>query len=203
MFLRIVAIKLIHHIEKCAGTPKCYTTTTKIPSDDKKRCDRGYINDLDYTNINFSVTEKDYRKIEIMNNININVFGYEKQEPYLVYISKEKFNDMLNLLLLQREKSNTMYSSKASISLCTKKKRQRKKERKKEGKKEKRKKEKKRKKKKRKKKENISACTVCSVSVIKKPSLIIKENCITINSVQSIKMPEADDKVHLKTTMND
>ena len=25
-----------------------------------------------------------------------------------------------------------------------------------------------------------------------------KENCITINSVQAIKMPKADDKVHLK-----
>ena len=34
----------------------------------------------------------------MMNNININVFGYEKQEPYPVYISKEKFDDMLNLL---------------------------------------------------------------------------------------------------------
>ena len=27
-----------------------------------------------------------------MSNINISVFGYEKQEPYPVYISKEKFN---------------------------------------------------------------------------------------------------------------
>ena len=35
---------------------------------------------------------------------NINVFGYEKQEPHPVYISKEKFNDMLNLLLITKEK---------------------------------------------------------------------------------------------------
>ena len=39
-----------------------------------------------------------------MNNININVFEYEKQEPYPVYISKEKFDDMLNLLLITKGK---------------------------------------------------------------------------------------------------
>ena len=39
-----------------------------------------------------------------MNNININVLGYEKQKPYPVYISKEKFNDMLNLLLITKGK---------------------------------------------------------------------------------------------------
>ena len=39
-----------------------------------------------------------------MNNININVLGYEKQEPYSVYRSKEKFNDMLNLLLITKGK---------------------------------------------------------------------------------------------------
>ena len=39
-----------------------------------------------------------------MNNINISVFGYKKQEPYPVYISKEKFNDMLNLLLITKGK---------------------------------------------------------------------------------------------------
>ena len=36
-----------------------------------------------------------------MNNININVFGYEKREPYLVHTSKEKFDDILNLLLIR------------------------------------------------------------------------------------------------------
>ena len=50
------------------------------------------------------MAQKDYRKIETMNNININVFGYEKQEPYPVYISKEKFNDVLNFLLITKRK---------------------------------------------------------------------------------------------------
>ena len=79
-----------------------------------KRCDKEYIKNLDYTNVTLTVAQKDYIKIEILNNININTFGYEKQEPHPVCMSKEKFNDMLNL---QREKSNTMYSSKTSISL--------------------------------------------------------------------------------------
>ena len=59
---------------------------------------------MDYTNVTFPVAQKDYRKIEIMNNIDINVFGYEKQEPYPIYISKEEFSDMLNILLIPKGK---------------------------------------------------------------------------------------------------
>ena len=69
-----------------------------------KKCDKEHTKNLDCTNVAFPVAQKDYRKIEIMNNINISVFGNEKQEPYPVYISKEKFNDMLNLLLITKEK---------------------------------------------------------------------------------------------------
>ena len=69
-----------------------------------KKCDKEHIKKFDYTNVTFRVARKDYRKIDIINNININVFGYEKQEPYPVYISKEKFNDMLNLRLITKEK---------------------------------------------------------------------------------------------------
>ena len=53
-----------------------------------KKCDKEYIKNLDYMDVNFPVVQKNYRRIEIMNNININVFGYKKQEPYPVYISK-------------------------------------------------------------------------------------------------------------------
>ena len=69
-----------------------------------KKCDKEHIKNLDYTNVSFPVTQKDHRNIEIMNNININVFGYEKQELCPVYISKEKFNDILNLLLITKGK---------------------------------------------------------------------------------------------------
>ena len=56
---------------------------------------------------------------------------------------------MLNLLLITKGKEHTAYSQKTSISLCTTKQNT--------------------------KKENISVCTVYSVSIMKKPSLIIKK----------------------------
>ena len=55
-------------------------------------------------NVTFPVAQKDCRKIEIINSTNINMFGYEKQAPYPVYISTEKFNDLLNLLLITKGK---------------------------------------------------------------------------------------------------
>ena len=45
-----------------------------------KRCDKEYINKLDYTGIEFPVTVKQYYKIENQNEININVFGYENKQ---------------------------------------------------------------------------------------------------------------------------
>ena len=68
-----------------------------------KNCDKKHIKNFGYTNVTFPVAQTDYRKIEILNNINVNVFGYEKQEPYPVYISKEKFSDILNLLLIAKK----------------------------------------------------------------------------------------------------
>ena len=42
-----------------------------------KKSDKQYIQDLDYTGIEFPVTTKQYNKIEKQNEIIINVFGYE------------------------------------------------------------------------------------------------------------------------------
>ena len=44
-----------------------------------KKLDKQYIQDLDYTGIEFPVTTKQYNKIEKQNEININVFGYENK----------------------------------------------------------------------------------------------------------------------------
>ena len=53
---------------------------TRNTSRNDKKCDKEHIKNLDYTNVtSFPVTQKDYRKIEIMNNINISVFGYENK----------------------------------------------------------------------------------------------------------------------------
>ena len=69
-----------------------------------KKVDREYIKNLNYSGIEFPVTIKQYNKIEKQNNININVFGYEEEQQYPIYISKEKNEDVLNLLLLTEEK---------------------------------------------------------------------------------------------------
>ena len=57
------------------------------------------INELNYDGIAFSVTQKQYNKIiETQNNIRINVFGYKKGQPFPIHISKEEFENQMNLL---------------------------------------------------------------------------------------------------------
>ena len=68
-----------------------------------KECDRRCVKDLDYTGIEFPVFIKQYNRIEKQNSINVNVFGYEQGQPYPIYISKEKFESCLNLLLITEE----------------------------------------------------------------------------------------------------
>ena len=58
---------------------------------------------LDYTNVQFPVKINDYNKIEKQDNININVFGYENKLKYPIYVSKERFHDHLNLLLITND----------------------------------------------------------------------------------------------------
>ena len=64
-----------------------------------KKCDKEFITQLDYNNVQFPFSVKDYNKVEKQNNINVNVFGWEKT-PFPVYITKERYND-LNLLLIK------------------------------------------------------------------------------------------------------
>ena len=65
-----------------------------------KKSDKQYIKSLDYTEIEFPVKIKHFNKIEKQNKINIIVFRYEKKQPYPIYISKEEYEDHLNLLLI-------------------------------------------------------------------------------------------------------
>ena len=54
--------------------------------------------------------EEDFSKIEVRNNICINVFGYENELVYPIFISKQKFEDSMDLLLLYEEnKSHYVY----------------------------------------------------------------------------------------------
>ena len=64
--------------------------------------DKQYIEKLDYTDIEFPVSVKQYKRIEKQNSINVNVFGYELKQPYPIYVSKEKYQDHMELLLLTK-----------------------------------------------------------------------------------------------------
>ena len=44
--------------------------------------------------------EKGFKKIEVKNNICINVFGYENGLVFPIYISDQKFENSMDLLLL-------------------------------------------------------------------------------------------------------
>ena len=60
---------------------------------------------LDYSGVTFPVSIKDMDKIEKQNKININVYGYNEDGRYVFPIrnSEEKHEDILNVLLLEKE----------------------------------------------------------------------------------------------------
>ena len=70
-----------------------------------KKSDKEYIKKLDYTGINFPVQINQINKIEKQNNIIINVFGYENKQKYPIYVSKEKYADQMNLLLITEDEN--------------------------------------------------------------------------------------------------
>ena len=70
-----------------------------------KKVDKPYIEKLDYSGIEFPVGVKHYNKIEKQNSININVFGYENKQPYPIYVSKEKYEDHMELLLVTKNEN--------------------------------------------------------------------------------------------------
>ena len=75
---------------------------TKYPERIKKE-DKKMINELNYDGINFPLSQKHYNKVEKQNSIRINVFGYEDGQPFHIHISKETFEDQMNLLLIIKD----------------------------------------------------------------------------------------------------
>ena len=61
------------------------------------------INELNYDGINFPLSQKHYNKVEKQNSIRIYVFGYENGQPFPIHISKETFEDQMNLLLITKD----------------------------------------------------------------------------------------------------
>ena len=70
-----------------------------------KREYKQYIEKLNYKSITFPVSQKQYSKIEKQNSIRINVFDYEEGQPYPIHISKEKFEDQMNLSLITQDEN--------------------------------------------------------------------------------------------------
>ena len=81
---------------------RCLNPQAKDPQRIKK-VDKEMINELNYDGIVFPVSQKHYNKVEKQNNIRINVFGYEKGQPFPIHISKETFEDQMNLLLITED----------------------------------------------------------------------------------------------------
>ena len=78
---------------------KTFKSSKDSSRTDKRMC----ANKLDYSNIEFSVNIEQNNQIEKQNNIN--AFGYEKETTFSnLYISKEKFIDQPNLLLITDDK---------------------------------------------------------------------------------------------------
>ena len=56
-----------------------------------KKIDKEISCDLNYGEIEFPVKEKDFEKIEVQNNICINIFSYENELVFSIYVSDKKF----------------------------------------------------------------------------------------------------------------
>ena len=75
-----------------------------------KKTDRRIASNFNYEGTEFPVQEKDFKKIEVQNNISINVFGYENELVYPIFVSKQTFKDSIDLLLLiENDKSHYVY----------------------------------------------------------------------------------------------
>ena len=68
-----------------------------------KKKDKKMINEMNYEGIQFPVSQKHYNKVEKQNSVRINVFGYEDGQPFPIHISKETFEDQMNLLLITKD----------------------------------------------------------------------------------------------------
>ena len=87
--------KLVKHI----------TNPEEITEEDKE-----LISNLGYDGIEFPVKEKNFSKTEVKNSICINVFGYEDELVFPIYVSDQKFEDSMDLLLLiDDDKSHYVY----------------------------------------------------------------------------------------------
>ena len=124
---------------------------------------------LNYQGAEFPVNVKHYSKIEEQNSITINVFGYEEEQFYPIYISKKMNDKVLNLLLITKgEKKHYVLIKDFNKMMYNKTKH----------------------------KERKHFCMFClqcfsADKILEKH----KSNCMVINGQQAIKMPEPGSKI--------
>ena len=137
-----------------------------------KKTDKTFISQLDYSSIKFPVTTKQYKKIEMQNSININVFGYEAKQPFPIYISKEKYQEHIELLLItEGENKRYVLIKDFNKFMFNQTKHEHRKH----------------------------FCMHCLQCFSREDVLTEhKNNCISINGEQAIKMPKKGDKVYFK-----
>ena len=137
-----------------------------------KKTDKQYVEKLDYTDIEFPVTVKHYKRIEKQNSININVFGYELKQPFPIYVSKEKYQDHMELLMITKGENKHYVLMKDFNKFMYNQ---------------------------TKHKERKHFCMHCLQGFSREDVLTEHiPNCIAINGEQAIKMPEEGDEVFFK-----
>ena len=94
-------VNLKNEVNECF--PWCHIRCLNAQEKDAqriKKTDRKMVPELNYQVVEFPVSVKDYKKIEVQNNININVFGHEDKQFYLIFVPKGNNEKVLNLLLI-------------------------------------------------------------------------------------------------------
>ena len=76
-----------------------HINSVKIYPERITKNDDKLVNDLNYNDVGFPGQEKDFSKIEKKNNICINVFCYEDKLTFPNYVSVQKFENSMDLLL--------------------------------------------------------------------------------------------------------
>ena len=128
------------------------------------KSDRELAKELNYSGVEFPVSQKHYKKIETQNNIGVNVFGYEGKRPFPIYLSRDEYDKVINLLqitkgdnrhyVLIKDFNKFMYNQTNH-------------------------------------KERKHFCMYCLQCFSSEETLSKhKDNCITINGKQSVQMPE-------------
>ena len=134
-----------------------------------KKSDKEYVGKLDYSGIELPVTIKQINKIEKQNNIRINVFSYEEKQPYPIYVSKEKFEDHIELLLITKDENKHYVLIKDFNKFMYQQ---------------------------TKHKERKHFCMHCLQCFSSERVLNNhKDNCIQVNGIQAVNMPEKGDNI--------